>query len=187
MGHGKSSEPGRNGEAVTGAFLALRDRLAGTAYGVLGHREDAREAVQEAFLKCWRKRRTLTSFSTLDGWIFSVVLNTAKDLRRRRMVRRSQTLPAEEIMPPDPKEAAPPAAAERREQVDRVRAAMHALPETEREVFLLRQNGELPYASIAEAIGIPVGTAKTRMRSALIRLRAVLEGSDLRPQRELGR
>ena len=51
----------------------------------------------------------------------------------------------------------------------------------------VRQNGELPYASIAEVIGIPVGTAKTRMRSALIRLRAVLEGSDLRPQRELGR
>jgi RNA polymerase sigma-70 factor (ECF subfamily) len=177
MGHEETRGVERNGEALTEAFEALRDRLVGTAYCVLGHREDAREAVQEAFLKCWRKRSELRTFATLNAWIFSVVLNSAKDLRRRRIVRRSQPLPPEEVLPPDRTAASPHVRVERHEEVARVRAALRELPEREREVFLLRQNGELPYAAIAEIIGAPVGTAKTRMRSALLRLRGLLDRS----------
>ena len=62
-----------------------------------------------------------------------------------------------------------------RESLSRVRAAIHQLPEVEREVFLLRQNGDLTYEGIAEMLGCPVGTAKTRMRKALLRLRAAID------------
>jgi RNA polymerase sigma-70 factor (ECF subfamily) len=161
-----------NGEALTGAFTALRDRLLGTAYLVLGHREDAREAVQDAFVKCWRRRETVV-LSTMDAWIFSVLLNAARDLRRRRAIRRTAALPGEEIMPSG-REEDPPAALLKREQRARLRAALGDLPEREREVFVLRQNGDLTYAAIAEVVGAPVGTVKTRMRSALARLRGVL-------------
>lgn len=163
-------EPGTE-ERLTEAFLALRDRLMGTACLLLGHREDAREAVQEAFLKCWRNRRRLDGRAPPDGWIFTVLLNTARDARRRRRVRRTEALPGEEIMPLTEREAGPPKKAERRELIERIRALVAGLPEREREVFLLRQNGAMTYAAIAEATGAPVGTVKTRMRSALIRLR----------------
>ena len=179
MHHGDQEdpeEPGRNGVALTEAFTALRGRLVGTAYFVLGHREDAREAVQEAFLKCWRRRDAISSFATLDSWIFSVTLNAARDVRRRRRVRRATSLPEEDRMPASTKSPAPPAVAERRDLVDRLRATLHVLPEREREVFLLRQNGELTYRAIAEIVGAPVGTVKTRMRSALKRLRQALTG-----------
>jgi RNA polymerase sigma-70 factor (ECF subfamily) len=172
-GRPDSSVP-RNGEALTSAFESLGDRLMGIAYFVLGHREDAREAVQEAFLKCWRNRETLTQTTSPDAWIHSVVLNAARDLRRRRRVRRSERLPGEERMPSSGRDADPPATVERREEVERLRAAVLLLPEREREVFLLRQNGDLTYTAIAEVIGAPVGTVKTRMRSALARLREVL-------------
>ena len=63
---------------------------------------------------------------------------------------------------------------EEQETLQRVRTAlMHLRPE-EKEVFLLRQNGELTYEQIAEQLDRPVGTVKTQMRSALQKLRAVL-------------
>ncbi|MHC4822379.1 MAG: RNA polymerase sigma factor, partial [Planctomycetota bacterium] len=156
--------------------------LLGTAYGVLGHREDAREAVQEAFLKCWRRRHDAPSLRTPRAWVFSVVLNAARDLRRRRKVRRTGTLPPEDVMPPSSTVADPAATAERREAVSRAREAIGHLPDAEKEVFLLRQNGELTFTQIGESLGIPVGTAKTRMRAALRRLREALDaGPSTRP------
>lgn len=165
----------RNDERLTEAFQVLRDRLFGSAFLLLGHREDAREAVQEAFLKCWRHRHRLDG-RPLDSWVFTVLLNTARDLRRRRKVRRTEALPEEETMPALNQEPAPPEAASRQEMLERVRGALATLPETEREVFLLRQNGGLTYAAIADALATPIGTVKTRMRTALIRLRGILEG-----------
>ena len=70
---------------------------------------------------------------------------------------------------------APPAQAlEEQEDLQRLRAALMELRPEEKEVFLLRQNGELTYEQIAELHDRPVGTVKTQMRSALQKLRAVL-------------
>ena len=60
------------------------------------------------------------------------------------------------------------------EQMDRLRTAIRQLRSEEQEVFLLRQNGDLTYEQIADAIGIPTGTVKTRMRLALSKLRKEL-------------
>ena len=62
----------------------------------------------------------------------------------------------------------------RSEQIDRLREAIRELRSEEQEVFLLRQNGDLTYEQIADTIGIPIGTVKTRMRLALTRLRKAL-------------
>ena len=70
-----------------------------------------------------------------------------------------------------PPEYSPEAALLREEEVGRVRTAILTLDPGEQEVFLLRQNGGLTYDEIAESVGAPVGTVKTRMRSALRRLR----------------
>lgn len=162
------------GDALTARFLSLRERLLGTAWCVVGDREDALEVVQEAFLRCWRARDR-TEARDVDAWIFAVLLNAARDLRRRRKVRRAESLPPEEAMTHAQTEPDPARRVEAREDLVRVRAAIRELPEGEREVFLLRQNGELPYERIADSLGIPVGTAKTRMRRALLRLRAVID------------
>ncbi len=174
MDQGASSGNGSVGGQLTELFETHRDRLVGTAYFVLGRREDARDAVQEAFVKCWRNRERAATVGNLRAWVYTVVLNSAKDWRRRRRVRRAETLPTEDLMPVTGTTTDPSLSAEKREAVARVRAALHALPETEREIFLLRQNGDLTFVGIAEALGIPVGTAKTRMRSALRRLREAL-------------
>lgn len=163
-------------DPLTARFEGLRERLLGTAWFVAGNRDDACEAVQEAFLRCWRNRDAAREVRDLDGWIFTVLLNTARDFRRRRTVRRAGDLPGEDAMPAEVSHE-PSRRAEAREDLARVRDAIRELPDTEREVFLLRQNGELPYERIADTLGIPVNTAKTRMRRALLRLRAVIEPS----------
>ena len=65
----------------------------------------------------------------------------------------------------------PPAGLMKDEDLGRLRQAVASLPPEQQEVFLLRQNGDLTYAQIADAMSLPLGTVKTRMRSAIRQLR----------------
>jgi RNA polymerase sigma-70 factor (ECF subfamily) len=72
------------------------------------------------------------------------------------------------------RDAAPGQMLERKESIERLRLAILELREEEKEVFLLRQNGELTYEEIAQMRGCPVSTIKTQMRAALEKLKKVL-------------
>jgi len=171
-------EVSRNGqetseEKLVRAFNELRDELISTLVFVLGNREDAKDAAQDAFIKCWNARTQLPQVLNLRAWIFRVCFNTAKDLQRSAWHRRARPLNAEQYTMMA-KDAAPGQTLERKESIERLRCAILELREEEKEVFLLRQNGELTYDQIAEMRGCPVSTVKTQMRSALEKLRKVL-------------
>jgi RNA polymerase sigma-70 factor (ECF subfamily) len=140
---------------------------------LLGNRDDALDAAQEAFLKCWRARETLSGVQNVRAWIFRVGMNTARDLQRSAWSRRVKSMAGEELMLAAPDDT-PGLTLEDQEALDRLRKAIGELRQEEKEVFLLRQNGELTYEQIAEIRQAPVGTVKTQMRSALIKLRKVL-------------
>lgn len=156
------------------AFARHQPELLGALFHWTGNIEDAGDALQDTFLKCWQHRHELDSLRSLKAWIFQVALNTARDLRgsawRRRRKGLSQNV--EDCL--ESTMDAPDSHAQRAEEVDRLRQAVTRLKPQEKEVFLLRENGELTYEQIAELIRIPVGTVKTRMRAALARLRVVL-------------
>ena len=160
-------------------FSRCQDELLGTLYYLVGNIEDARDALQETFIKCWRHRRRLGEIENLRAWIFRVALNAGRDLRstawrrRRRPLENEGTTLAAGHGHPD--HAAPEAVAIRREQLALVRAALAELRPEEQEVFLLRQNAEMTYRQIAESINMPIGTVKTRMRLALTKLRGALQ------------
>src|SRR5436305_5607616 len=80
------------------AFNELRDELVSTLLFLLGNRDDAQDAAQEAFLKCWRSRESIGGIQNLRAWIFRVGLNTAKDMQRSAWSRKSRPLVGEEIM-----------------------------------------------------------------------------------------
>lgn len=160
-------------DALVGMFNAIRDELVSTLLYILGSPDDAQDAAQEAFLKCWRARHTLPDVQNLRAWIFRVGLNAAKDYQRSAWNRRSRPLPEDDLTAPD-RDDAPGRSLEDRETLDRLREAIAGLRPEEQEVFLLRQNGELTYEQIAEVRGAPVGTVKTQMRAALQKLRKVL-------------
>jgi RNA polymerase sigma-70 factor, ECF subfamily len=181
------SKPGASGPADTDlpdvlpttpdtlvrAFNELRDELVSTLYFLLGNRDDALDAAQEAFLKCWRHQDNLPAVQNLRAWIFRVGLNTAKDMQRSAWHRRSRPFLGEETMLVD-RQDPPGTSLEAQESLERLRRALYDLRQEEKEVFLLRQNGGLTYEQIAEIRQAPVGTVKTQMRSALQKLRKVL-------------
>jgi RNA polymerase sigma-70 factor (ECF subfamily) len=160
-------------ETLEGAFARFQPELIGTLYYLVGNLEDARDALQEAFLKCWRHREELPEVQNLKAWIFRIALNTGRDMRQTAWRRKRQSLPEDENLL-EGRDPNPQAEVEHRERLALVRGALHRLRSEEQEVFLLRQNGGLSYEEIAEAAGIPLGTVKTRMRLAIGKLRAEL-------------
>lgn len=161
------------GDALVRAFNEARGELVGTLMYLLGSQEDAHDAAQETFMKCWRNLSELGQVQNLRAFIFRVAMNTATDIRRSAWRRKAKPMGEEEMY------AAPVSSIgehlENQEQVERLRKAIRTLRLEEQEIFLLRQNGEMTYEQIAEIRSVPVGTVKTQMRTALQKLRKILE------------
>lgn len=161
-----------SGEAFVCAFNEMRAELVSTLFFMLGNQDDAQDAVQETFIKCWRTRQTLHEVRSLRAWIFRVGLNAAKDLQRNAWRRKARNLG--DAIPEAAVDNDPLDQLENRETLDSLRRALLDLRSEEKAVFLLRQNGDLTYEEIAELRHSPVGTVKTQMRSALQKLRRAL-------------
>ena len=136
----------------------------------LGDRGRAEDATQETFASIWR---SASSYKPSRGagapWLYAVARNAIVDRTRART-----ELPTE---PPDEpsSEPGPPERAEQSWLAFRVHGALQDLPEQERVLLELAYWGELSQSEIAEFLDIPLGTVKTRTRSALGRLADVLE------------
>jgi RNA polymerase sigma-70 factor (ECF subfamily) len=155
-------------------FQAHRRGLAGAVRSVLGGSADVTELLQDAFLKCWRSWQDGTRPRDPVAWMFVVTWNVAVDARRARQRRpRHETLQEDSTMAPT-MHPSPTRTLEQQEAVARAQTAVASLSDPEQQVFLLRVSGELPFDAIAATLAIPIGTAKTRMRSALHKLRQKL-------------
>jgi len=165
----------RAGEGDRTAFEALYRRYARPVFGLalrrLGDRGRAEDAVQETFASVWRSARTYRPERGPGApWLYAVARNAIVD-RSRGRTDASGDVPELASDEPDP--------AERTEQswvAWRVHRALEELPEREREVIALAYWSGLSQSEVAEFLGIPLGTVKTRTRAALQRLADVLEG-----------
>jgi len=177
-GSGKSIPPADSrADDLQSAFERFQPELLGSLVCLLGNIEDARDALQESFLKCWRHRGQLARIDNVKAWIFRIVLNTGRDIRGAAWRRKRQSLPEEESMVVSDNES-PLERLVVLDEAERIRIAVRALRPEEQEVFLLKQNAELTYEEIAAATAIPIGTVKTRMRMALAKLRGALGGAE---------
>jgi len=165
----------RAGDGDRGAFEALYRRYARPVFGLalrrLGDRGRAEDAVQETFASVWRSARTYRPDRGPGApWLYAVARNAIVD-RSRGRTDASGDVPERAADEPDP--------SERTEQswvAWRVHRALEELPEREREVIALAYWSGLSQSEVAEFLGIPLGTVKTRTRAALQRLAEVLEG-----------
>lgn len=168
-----SSDNGDGARALEAAFTRWQSELLGTLYYLVGNAEDARDALQEAFVKCWQHRQQLDEIENLKAWIFRIALNTGRDLRDSAWRRKRQSLEGSGEMTATI-EHGPAETLAQAEELSQLRSAVADLRPEEQEVFLLRQNGDFTYEQIAASLDVPTGTVKTRMRLALSKLRKAL-------------
>jgi RNA polymerase sigma-70 factor (ECF subfamily) len=158
---------------VEDVFRCAHGELLGTLYYLVGNLEDARDALQETFVKCWQNCHR-AEIRNVKAWVFKIALNTGRDLCRTAWTRRRQPLGEELAAMMTSTEPGPDAAVLQQEQLELLRQAILRLRPEEQEVFLLRQNGSLTYEQIAESTAVPLPTIKARMRAAIHKLQAAL-------------
>ena len=125
------------------------------AAGIVGDRELACDAVQEAFASAVRKRRTFRGSGTLEAWVWRIVVNAARDSRRRRpALAEPHVRPSNGHAPVLP---------------------LDLLTDRQREIVFLHYYADLDYAAIAEALAISPGTVGATLNAARQTLRSALE------------
>ncbi len=165
-----------------GAASELYSRFASRVYGLgivmLGNDAAAQDLVQDTFVKLWRSaERFDATRGKLETWVLLVARSLAFDSLRRR-VRESRSLERIGTDPEVSGERGPEEAAATADMAGRARDAMAALSPGQRAALELAYFGGKTAAEVAELEGIPIGTAKTRIRTALLKLREALEDRD---------
>jgi RNA polymerase sigma-70 factor, ECF subfamily len=159
------------------ALAELYDRFGRPAYGlalrILRDESLAEDAVQDAFLAVWRTApRFLPERGKASTWILTLVHRRAVDLVRREQRRRTDALDPET----EPVDRSAPVDEEAwlRLQRERVQGALRQLPDQQREAIELAYYGGFTQSELAERLGQPLGTIKSRMFLGLGRLRELL-------------
>ena len=157
------------------ALAELYDRYGRAAYGlalrVVRDPALAEDAVQEAFLALWRTAaRFVPERSKASTWILTLVHRRAVDAVRHEQRRRADTLEGA----PEPSVESVDEDAWLRLQRERVQAALRTLPDAQREALELAYYGGFSQSELAERLGEPLGTIKSRMFTGLARLRELL-------------
>ncbi len=150
------------------AGVDRRFRLAGL---LLGNAADAEDATQEAMLRAWRSAASLRDVSRVDAWLDGILVNVCRDRMRRRKVVRFIVLADG---------ASGPAMDQFQAVIDRdeVARAMRGLDADQRIVVVLHYWGGVTLVGIADRLGWPLGTVKSRLHHALRRMRATLDGAE---------
>ncbi|HEU5491565.1 MAG TPA: sigma-70 family RNA polymerase sigma factor [Gaiellaceae bacterium] len=162
------------------ALAELYDRVSGIAYGlalrVLRDERLAEDAVQEGFLGVWRTAAAFRAErAKASTWILTLVHRRAVDLVRREERRRAEPL-TDELGVQGTAEGTEEAAWLRFER-ERVQAALRQLPDVQREALELAYYGGFSQSELADRLGVPLGTIKSRMFAGLARLRELLDDS----------
>ncbi|MGE4163758.1 MAG: RNA polymerase sigma factor [Vicinamibacterales bacterium] len=149
------------------------------AYRTLGREEDARDVCQDAFLRAYRALPGFKGQAKFSSWLYRITLNLCRDWMRRQ--RRAPMIQVPEGMDPvemvtetGPVESIETLVA-RRELSAVVEAAMAELPEEQRTAILLKEYHGMTFQEIADLLGCPLSTVKTRLYQGLSVLRRQFE------------
>jgi RNA polymerase sigma-70 factor (ECF subfamily) len=155
-------------------YALYRKPLANFLYRLCWNRTLAEDLLQETFLRLWRAAPGYEPAARVSTYVFKI----AHNLHLNEAARRREKL----LEDADPELRDDPSADLHRREVQKaVRKAIESLPEGERECLLLSEDQGFKYAEIAEILDIPVGTVKSRMFSAVARLREALQGLEPGP------
>ncbi len=146
---------------------AHHDRVYRTAYAMTSSRDDASEIVQETFVKAWRGLERFRGDASLATWLTRLSLNTAKDhLRRARARHEANRVTWSPVAEGESLSI---------EDRDELQRAVRRLPQSCRRVVALHYGLDLSLKEVSELMRCPEGTIKSRLNSALIKLREIMQ------------
>jgi RNA polymerase sigma-70 factor (ECF subfamily) len=168
-------------EALASLYDATSSLINGLLLRMLEHLQDAEEVLLEVYMKAWKNASAYSEMrDSVQAWLIITARNSAIDrIRQHRALPKTVHIEPEtgsdlESAAPSPEEQTVQAQRRRR-----VREVLRELPSDQREALELAFFGELTHAELAARLGEPLGTVKSRIRSALMRLRRVLEVTEL--------
>jgi RNA polymerase sigma-70 factor (ECF subfamily) len=167
----------------TEAFGQLVERYQHRLYGslihVIGSADEAQDVAQDAFVHAFEKLGTFRGQSAFYSWLFRIALNAAVSARRKTRRVTGSVDAIREATGDEPVDArsstAPEHAAEVGDQQRLVRRALAQLPEEYRTALVLKEMDDLKYEEIAELLGVPLGTVRSRIHRARQELRTRLQ------------
>ncbi len=162
-------------EAFEVLATSAGDRLYAVARLILGMADLAEDAVQEALVRAWQQLPSLRDPDRFDAWLYRLVVNACADQGRqlRRWSQQVRPLPVNAAIDDDTKSVAD------REQLQR---GFNRLKPEQRAVVVLHYYSGFSAAEIARVLGIPEGTARSRLHYATQAMRAALEADARRPE-----
>jgi RNA polymerase sigma-70 factor (ECF subfamily) len=168
-------------EAFEELVCRYEDMVFGLACRVMRDRDEAADACQDTFILLLRKLHTFRGDASFSTWLYRIALNTCRD--RLRKQKRHRTYDAAGDDAPDPQETLPAGPgfdperiSEQRDIQERVQAAIATLPPRFREVVLLHDIQGLDYQETAAVLRVALGTVKSRLNRARLKLASELEG-----------
>ena len=174
-------------EAFDALVLRHQQEVFAVAMRMLGDRDEAQDVAQDAFIRAYRSIGAFRGDAKLSTWLISITMNLCRNrrrwwARRRRIIAASLDDPIDteegmlerEIADPAP---SPASAAERHELQQQLAGALQLLNEGERRIVVLRDIQGYAYEEIADVLRCRVGTVKSRLSRARLRLRALLDGT----------
>jgi RNA polymerase sigma-70 factor (ECF subfamily) len=138
---------------------------------VLGSDAEADDVVQDVFIQSWGQLDRLHDPSAVRPWLMRMVSNRAIE----RIRKRKDTVSVDDWDAPVPASQSPEHIVEVRMQMSALGAAVEALPEMQRQVWVLKEIGGVPYADIAEQLGVPLSTVRGQLARAR---RTILHGME---------
>ena len=163
-------------DALEALYRRHAPRAMGVALRVLRERSEAEEVLQDTFLEVWRRAREYSpARGTVEAWLLTIARTRAIDRLRSRSAR-GRMVEAKSAEPPEAGPKLPDVLSAAAEDAQRVQAALLGLPVEQRTALELAYWEGLSQTEIAERTGQPLGTVKTRVRLALLKLAGQLSG-----------
>jgi RNA polymerase sigma-70 factor (ECF subfamily) len=170
----------------TAAFGELvrryQDRLYNTVYRLVDNADDALDVVQEAFLNAYQSLGSFKGDALFFTWLYRIAVNTAISQKRKKrvMVRIDVGREGEAVIEPfDPSDLSRPGhAIEQAEQEQHIQQALARLSPEHRTVLVMKDMEGQKYETMAELLGVPIGTIRSRLHRARLELREILAQSE---------
>jgi RNA polymerase sigma-70 factor, ECF subfamily len=172
---------GGDAESFNELILRWERPIYALAYRTIGREEDARDVCQETFLRAFRALPGFRGQAKFSSWLYRIALNLCRDWIRRE--RRTPVVqPPEDVDLQELASAAEPSESiedlvARRDLTRAVERVMASLPEEQRNAIILKEYHGLTFQEIADLVGCPLSTVKTRLYQGLTVLRRELERS----------